>query len=606
MMISRKLQKDVELIKNFDWLKVISIAELVPGFTRLEIEVTLNVSSFLIEFQKYETTKWVVIIQNPYPFGSIEVYPGLKDSIIETFPHQLDNSSEIEKYASKSGKLCLEDYFKKAKNRNAALSSENTDSLLKIIVCRLQFFLTCAFELKLQKADDHFEFPSYPNRISEAQHVIFQESVDSYANWEGNNKSGYFEYVKRQYYSDSRKFVFPISYKNNVGEEIACYHWHPSIDEDCASEKKIGLWAVFETYPFRNYWAFPNTYSDLLNSYPSILAILKDSLNVISSDSRLMPNDKIILINIGFPVFKLYGDAKPAEISWIAFTIDFNQIRPASGENKKKFFDRYLSIIFQSKPSQKIVWEISQNWSKENILQRGKSTEIGGSSFVVVGGGALGSFIIENLVRLGVNNILIHDDDEIEIGNLSRYSASLKEVGVPKAVYLKSKLELVRPGIRIEACRSLNHNSDLNKLWDSYEIIIDVTADDKALSAIEHYQTSREKVWISTFLGFNAKRLYIFASKSSKFLNTKFEEEYSKWKPIELEEQKINRSKFVPEGIGCWHPLFPARIDDIYSYSSAIVKNIEKATKLDSGESFFYVYEQVFNKEEYIGIRKAS
>ena len=53
-----------------------------------------------------------------------------------------------------------------------------------------------------------------------------------------------------------------------------------------------------------------------------------------------------------------------------------------------------------------------------------------------------------------------------------------------------------------------------------------------------------------------------------------FNEKIGKW--LILDSQKSAGDEEVIEGIGCWHPLFPARIDDIQMLVGAAIKFFEK------------------------------
>ena len=74
------------------------------------------------------------------------------------------------------------------------------------------------------------------------------------------------------------------------------------------------------------------------------------------------------------------------------------------------------------------------------------------SSVLVAGCGALGCMMADQLVRAGVGRVVIVDRDVVEPSNLQRQSLfATAEVGVPKALAAKARLEAVDPSVRVEA-----------------------------------------------------------------------------------------------------------------------------------------------------------
>ena len=66
-------------------------------------------------------------------------------------------------------------------------------------------------------------------------------------------------------------------------------------------------------------------------------------------------------------------------------------------------------------------------------------------------------------------------------------------------------------------------------------------------------------------------------------------------KYINEDLKNINENDLPRDGIGCWHPTFPARSDDIWEATSIAVKNIEKYVNSDKTEQVSLVYEQKDN-----------
>ncbi|MBM4109766.1 MAG: thiazole biosynthesis adenylyltransferase ThiF [Phycisphaerae bacterium] len=74
------------------------------------------------------------------------------------------------------------------------------------------------------------------------------------------------------------------------------------------------------------------------------------------------------------------------------------------------------------------------------------------SSVLIAGCGALGCLIADQVVRAGVGRVVIVDRDIVEPSNLQRQSLfATADLGVPKALAARARLEAVDPTVRIEA-----------------------------------------------------------------------------------------------------------------------------------------------------------
>ncbi len=79
----------------------------------------------------------------------------------------------------------------------------------------------------------------------------------------------------------------------------------------------------------------------------------------------------------------------------------------------------------------------------------------------IVGAGGIGSIIAEGLVKLGVKNIVIIDDDTLEESNLNRWqTGKLSDVGKHKVDVLKENLESMLPGVSVAAVKKRVNTKD--------------------------------------------------------------------------------------------------------------------------------------------------
>jgi hypothetical protein len=75
-----------------------------------------------------------------------------------------------------------------------------------------------------------------------------------------------------------------------------------------------------------------------------------------------------------------------------------------------------------------------------------------------------------------------------------------------------------------------------------------------------------------------------------------------------MRDRKEYGSQQLPrEGVGCWHPVFPARADDVWLLASAAVKCLESAVLLPQSEPQLMVFEQqITERGELIGIKRSN
>lgn len=70
------------------------------------------------------------------------------------------------------------------------------------------------------------------------------------------------------------------------------------------------------------------------------------------------------------------------------------------------------------------------------------------------------------------------------------------------------------------------------------------------------------------------------------------------------ELQEYDDQELPREGIGCWHPVFPARADDIWMMASTAVKHIESLLKSPIKSPDLAVFEQVYENSSFVGIHQ--
>ena len=109
----------------------------------------------------------------------------------------------------------------------------------------------------------------------------------------------------------------------------------------------------------------------------------------------------------------------------------------------------------------------------KNIGAKGQK-KILSSKILIVGVGGLGCPAAENLVRAGVGNLGLIDDDIINLSNIHRQSLfSSKDVKKTKVSIAAKKLKEINPITKIKTYKSRLNENNIKNIIKNYEIIID-------------------------------------------------------------------------------------------------------------------------------------
>ncbi|KAF3928206.1 hypothetical protein AA313_de0206593 [Arthrobotrys entomopaga] len=115
-------------------------------------------------------------------------------------------------------------------------------------------------------------------------------------------------------------------------------------------------------------------------------------------------------------------------------------------------------------PEELILEQLSRNHS---FLGTNGLRTIRSSFVIVVGLGGVGSWCATMLVRSGIGRIRLIDFDQVTLSSLNRHAvATLEDVGTPKVLAMKNRLQAVAPWVEIEACQELWTEKDAKRLLD--------------------------------------------------------------------------------------------------------------------------------------------
>ena len=97
------------------------------------------------------------------------------------------------------------------------------------------------------------------------------------------------------------------------------------------------------------------------------------------------------------------------------------------------------------------------------------------SKVAIFGIGGVGSFVVEGLVRAGVENFILVDSDKISISNLNRQiHATTKTIGKYKVDIMKERILEINPNSRVEVFKEFYLPNCKEKILDkSVDYIVD-------------------------------------------------------------------------------------------------------------------------------------
>jgi hypothetical protein len=498
-------------------------------------------------------TRWYVVTSGSYPDGSIEIYPARSGGITTTFPHQSHNSSSGEDRAWTRGNLCLTHPAAGVLRKMSQSEPIDADARLRWRVERALEWLELAASGSLSKPGDPYEVPPLPTTGREM--VAFNEGSDTFPVW--NATGTCFGVFRSKLLNSSPTIRIVSSFFDQTSSLILEPSWGRLIREE--PQQETGLWIKPSDEPLLDHWHVPDTWEQLHD----LLARKGISLDQVFRDTYgHLRNASAPLVALGFPIPATVSGPH-VQLHW--FFIQLPVLR-ARGEKKKQH--RYPKAVFWERDrtlnlSGPIDWLASENWSSESLGSRGRlPAKLTTRNVLLLGAGALGATLAELLVRGGVYKLTIVDGDVFAAGNLVRHTLDMSDIGHGKATGLAQRLNRVSPHADVQGFDSRFSADDakMRSLALERDLIIDCTAEDGVARALETIAWSSETLLCCFSISYGAERLYAYAQKQ-RFDSSNF---FSVISPLLSDDlEKHGPETFPREGVGCWHPIFPARVERI-------------------------------------------
>ncbi len=597
---SNELRLGRRAIEGLDGVNLLKDLFTIDGQLPWVLSCQLTHSAPPSEFVP-QTTEWFVLIDPDYPFGSIEFHPSKENSIERTFPHQAYNDAGSPKLPWRAGKICLNTPFH-ALDRDAwDEAPRNAESRLLWYFERSLEWLHAAAKGQLVMVGDAFELPAFPTKVLLTKTLIFSETDETFRKWSvSTQKLGTFTFKPLKL---NGALAVVTSFKYSDGEAILTSRWGSAITDDSALEQS-GLWLRFEKVPVFNPWHAPNTWDELRQLCKEEHAFDLDT--EMRQRITVLRQNPTRLLAIGFPIPSVVGQ-NAVRFHWQAIEVpklcDGRSQVNGFPKNERGFWGHDRAVALQG--SRPLEWLASQNWAADQLRARGAlPNAVAERSFLLIGAGAVGSMVADILVRSGVHRVSVIDFDLFNAGNLGRHTLTLSEVGGNKAEQLAKQLNRSSPNVHVEAISDMfpPRTDAGQKAVSSCDVMIDCTADDEVLWHLSKSQWPSPKWIFSVSTGLGAKRLFLFCSHPLVFPVDAFRFAIEPWLMDEL--HSYDREGLPREGIGCWHPIFPARIDDLWMLAGLAVKEFTRRVENDVQETELVVWGREIDADGVAGVSR--
>ena len=527
-----------------------------------------------------EWSGWRLIATGTRVNRDFDVYPDADGGIVATFPHQNFNGDPPEGRPWRTGKPCLE--RPAAVFRREGWTGEPSDlqAWLEWRIGRLMDWIDAAAENRLIAEGDPLELPMYP-KVDTASVLGFHETIEDLNWWVEPDKHWGFATIAD--IPGARGTAVIADFMDPQRRSIRRIPWSPAIP---VREKDIdAVWlilpglAVFEPWRAAATWGELTALCDgVAINLPAILADAGARLRRMRHRERASP----MMLLVGFPLEAELG-ADPERFHWIAVknlqlcTRDDVRRGYSGTPDARRAWDREMATSNRS-----LEWQRTANWAPDQLRKRGEAEDgVRGKSILVLGCGTLGAAVAENLLRMGITRIGLLDHDTVHIGNLSRHLLTMSDAGRPKAERLAARLNLAAPDANVSAMpfsfpSTKPAEVERMKEWD---VVVDCTASDEVLRDMATFPWDSERIFVSMAMTWKAEGLFAYTASETGFPAIDAMERYAAVSP----PPEIERLGEM-EGIGCWHPVFPATADDV-SLWGAIGSKFVRSAILNPGKT---------------------
>jgi hypothetical protein len=554
-----------------------------------------------------ETTAWIALIAPEYPRGRIEVFPAAVGGITETYPHQKPNLAPLDGRPYRRGDVCVTTPF--ASLQREGYDTEPRTPALRLTwhVARTRAWVEAARRGTLLGAGEPFELPVYATPGSSPR-LVFDSRTAELASWVKAGLSyGVATLVTPRANTRLRALVRFAGSKRSEPREgnLPTPMWGTALAGPWAvKQEEASVWVRLPKTPALPPWRAPGTWGELV-------ACLKadgiDLMRVLEETAWALRDGKAHLLLFGVPLPVRVGEPA-ATMHWLAVQLPAlshgEKTRKGHRPGEKGYWLRDKVEVFRA--NRPLTWVQSENWSPDEIAARGRAAPVlRQCRVVVIGAGALGSALAELLVREGVVQLTLMDDDQFGAGNLVRHALTLDAIGEAKARALADRLNAANPNAVVQAVNAEFPGGTAGEgALRAADIVVDCTGNDALIDQLATFEWGSPKLFMSCAVGLFAKRLFMFTARGERFPAEEFAAQVNPWLLAEREE--FSGTELPWEGTGCWHPVFPARASDFGMFAAAALRRLESAASHPQETPLLHVLEQGAGDDGVLGLRTAT
>lgn len=532
----------------------------------LKLRLEIDVSSGDVP----QETDWYMQVDAIYPQGSLELWPARINGIRTTFPHQnanIEPREPMEEQPWRNGRLCVDEADVHVGGERLIRQERSTAGKMLWHCDRARAWLRAAVDRTLLGPGDPYEPPHYATTTDRC--VSYSETPESLTWWLPRLGTVGDILVARS----TKLSFFVLNAVDDQDHELTV-PWSVPIIE---SEKLHGCWLAFPRILTVHEHAAPHTWGEFRKAAAQQDLILDKLLAVIIGRARRQRSD--FLLHVGYPIPKITGDA-PVEMRFQ--TLLFPPIRVERRMDNASAVE-LLKRNFLS-DNAKITWLETYNMAPEHLAPRGELRDaLANSNVALIGGGALGALVAEQLVRMGLRNLAIADADTFRPPNIRRHLLTLQEFGERKAEALAQRLRMASPYTDVFSVQERYPRGHTARVVAEADVVVDCSAADEILAVPPPINKKR---WCFSFsLGANAEKLFAYGCYSNWF---NYERYYEVFGPF-LDDSNKALDETSCRDTGCYNPVFPSPFNRIVVHSGNAVEFMNRMVDA-SGEPTMEVF----------------
>jgi hypothetical protein len=526
-------------------------------------------------------SEWHVLAEDSYPSGDLSVYPAVRNGITATFQHQKLNSKSSKNGKWLPGLICPRPNigFSGVYGRLFGSNEPLDNSRLRWFLNGLKNWLENAVSGTLAINGEPFELPDFP--YSGQVRLGFQTLTTRVWKENFSNVQAGTCYLDIPEKPGKLRVLRGISSK----EKTLLFGWKGSLQ--VCTKRETGVWMTLEAVPSLEPWQPPQTFGELEASFKSQG---KSFYSILKEHSQSLRDGDRHLALIGFPLPEKIGELGNS-IYWLCLRIPKLAQRASDGFRSGNADGLWIADLKSGlKETAQIEWVRTSNWDEIRI-RGGVTEDLAKKKIVFIGAGSLGSAVCLLACRAGIRSITILDGEKFVPGNLPRHVLGIDSIDKNKATEMAAILRSSDPkttvlGIAEEFPPA---SQEVKEILRSADIIVDCTTEDAVLEAMDRFDWGKPKTFLVFSFNWGAQTLYCYSRKSATLGADIFKKEIGPYS--ENEAKRLADMELPREGLGCFHPVFPARWDDVMLLASCAFKFIEaQCLSLKEGNSVFKTY----------------